>query len=699
MDLVRQPIDLGAIRVKNRIVLTPHVSFLAENHLPSQRLVDYLEERAKGGVGLITVEASSVHPSNVPYEGVLFAFDPKSVDGYSRIVEAVTAHGARCVLELSHKGAAAKSGILSGRPLLGPSGIPEASSLEVPRAMSLQDIADVRAGFALAAKHAVMAGFDGVEVHSTHGYLPQQFLSPLFNRRTDQYGGSLVNRMRFLTEVLDAVRSELGSEKALGVRLAGHELTPGGLETQDFAEIAVRLVDAGLVDYISVTASTHFSYNKIIPTVHAPAGTFVAYAHAIRSAIQERVPVIVAGKITTLAEAEAVISSGKADLVGMTRANIADPHLVRKTLSGEVDDVRPCVGANICISHSVDRRPLSCGHNPTVSRERESKKREGDIRVALEKTAVTPRIGVIGGGISGLKAAETAARMGAQVTLFERERELGGALRYITVGSVERAPLLGIAQWLADRVTKLGVTLRLGESAPGGQSAEFDAWIVATGSTADRTGFSALMPDEPVLPGIDGKNVVFPDEVLRSGYERDSQITPLSLSDGRSREVLVIDDDSGWIGYSVASYFAEGRHPTTLVTAQPKFGHRILGTQEVPDLHEQLRRRGVKIVSHHLVGRIDDLEATAIDLDNGEAVSLGEFGVVCVSRSRKAHVPTENRDVLDDPRTLVIGDAAAPRGIFEAVNEGYWSTLGLFETVLDIRPDSSSREANLVGQA
>lgn len=678
LESILSPVDVGPLRLKNRVVLTPHVSYLGRDHLPTTRLADYLEERAAGGVGLVVVEASSTHPSNIPYEGVLLAYDPRSIEGYRQIVERVRPHGAKILLELAHKGTGQTSA-LSERPLLAASAVVDIVGQEVPKAMDVRDIEEMRESFLLCGRHAIEAGFDGIEVHATHGYLLQQFLSPLTNRRTDEYGGSLENRMRLLTDILRGLRELLGSDRALGVRLAGHELTPGGLDEHAFADVAVELVRAGLVDHLSITGANNNSYHKIIAPMEEQRELFVPYAAEIKRRIEGAVPVIVTGKILTLAQGDALIASGQVDMVGMLRAHVADPHLIRKTVAaanGEpAEPVRPCVGANACINRVADRRGIRCVQNPTIGREREVAEREEAIRAA----GGAPRVTVVGGGPAGVKAAETAARLGASVTLFERADALGGQLRLVGVGSDRRASLRLLADHLARRLDELGVEVRSGEewdAAAGGT----DGIVVATGSLPDRTGFIPLVPAQASLPGIDAACVTFPDELL------------VGERAARGGRALVVEDEIGWRGFEVASYLAQLGHDVTLATSHPRFGLRMAFFQELPYLQDALVEAKVNVASSRLVTAIgDDGRVTALDLDNRAPVDLGVFDVVCVSRYRQAQLPGG----LDDagaPLRLV-GDAAAPRTLLDAVREGYWETVGLLEELVGAH---SSRDAHLV---
>lgn len=676
LESVLSPIDVGPLRLKNRVVLTPHVSYLGREHLPTQRLAEYLAERAAGGVGLVVVEASSTHPSNVPYEGVLLAYDPRSIDGYRRIVDSVRPHGAKVILELAHKGTGQTSA-LSERPLLAASPVVDVIGQEVPKAMDARDIEELRESFLLCGRHAIEAGFDGIEVHATHGYLLQQFLSPLTNLRTDEYGGSLDNRMRLLTDILRGLRDLLGPDRALGVRLAGHELTPGGLDERAFADVAAALVRAGLVDHLSITGTTNNSYHMLIAPMEERKGVFVPYAAEIKRRIESAVPVIVTGKILTLEQGDALIAAGEVDMVGMLRAHVADPHLIRKGIAaanGEpTERVRPCVGANACISRVADRRGLRCVQNPVIGREREVDRREEALRGAIEAADAPVRVTVVGGGPAGLKAAETAAAVGAAVTLVERSASLGGQLRLVGRGSDRRVSLRGTADYLIRRLDDLGVEVCTGADWDAAADSG-DAVVVATGSVPDRSGFIPILPAERSLPGIDSPRVTFPDEVL-DGRE-----------DGRpAGRALVVDDDIGWRGFEAAAYLAHRGHDVTLATSHPRFGIRMAFFQELPYLQDALIEAKVTVVSSRLVTAIGvDGRVGALDLDNRAPVELGEFGVVCVSRYRQAQLPAG----LDGAGSVVrvLGDAAAPRTLLDAVREGYWGTVELLEGLMTRSP-------------
>lgn len=333
---VLSPLTIGSTVLPNRIVRTAHST---TQPWGGRSLVEYHVARARGGVGLTILGAASVHPSSpsdIPahQEGV--------VAGYERLVEAVTPYGMRLMQQLWHGGSALGTNPLGGPPWSA-SDVPNPLRGVIPVPMTQAMIDDVVAGYAAAADRARRGGLDGVEVHAGHTYLPAQFLSPLTNRREDDYGGDLPNRARFLLEVLAAVRATVGPDFPVGVRLSAEEETPGGLTPDDTAQVA-RLVEP-YVDFIDVTLGGYHRFHRMVATSDgAPTGYEIPAAQVVTRAV--RVPTIVAGRITTLDHAEHLLAEGVADLVGMVRATIADPDLVAKARQGREELIRPCIGTN-----------------------------------------------------------------------------------------------------------------------------------------------------------------------------------------------------------------------------------------------------------------------------------------------------------------------------------------------------------------
>jgi len=359
--------------------------------------------RAAGGAGLIITEEHSVHPTDWPYEKMIHGFHDSVIPGYRKITEAVHRHGTPIFAQINHNGGQASS-MYTRLPVWAPSAVPDPLFREVPKALEIDDIAEVIEGYAMVADHCRQGGFDGVELQCSHSSIVRGFLSRATNRRTDQYGGELENRARILVEIVDAVRSAIGPELALGVRLCGDEFIDDGITIDEAVETSAIVEATGQVDYINtsigVATATLF---MIEASMHIPPG----YALFIPSAIRERVslPVVGVGRFKDPLQAERALEEGQCDLVGVVRGQIADADFVAKAKSGNVDEIRLCLSCNQeCVGRMGLNRWLGCIENPVSGREA--------VQVPVSLAARPKRVVVVGGGPAGLQAAISAARAG-----------------------------------------------------------------------------------------------------------------------------------------------------------------------------------------------------------------------------------------------------------------------------------------------
>jgi 2,4-dienoyl-CoA reductase-like NADH-dependent reductase (Old Yellow Enzyme family) len=482
---LRQPIALGNLTIPNRIMFTTHGPRLSQ-----PRYLRYLEERARGGVGLMGFNlgplglmqfpfgpgrpsvASVADLDAVPYHpltGEGRAYYDSLVPSYRAWADAVHAHGAKCVGQLYHAGAAQHSDIF--QPTVAPSSVADEYEHHNPHALTGEEIADLVEAYALCARRAVAAGYDGVELHAAHGYLPHQFLSPLFNRRTDRYGGSLGNRMRFLLEILRAVRDAVGG-LLVGVRLTTPDHTEGGLTLDDIVVVSQRLEAEG-AGYISLSGGSYAGLRggANLPYV-APA--FVAQGPNLASSVAVKrevsIPVIVAGRMVDFDLAEKAVSEGQADMIGMVRALIADPRAVAKAFAGQVKSITPCIGGNEC--HYG--RAVACATNPAAGREAE---------MEIAPAAEPKRILIVGAGPAGLECAVAAAERGHKMILVDRRSELGGFLIPLAEAS-QQAEFGKYLTHIRGRIAASDVECRLGQEADIGLVRDIaaDAVVLATGA-------------------------------------------------------------------------------------------------------------------------------------------------------------------------------------------------------------------------
>ena len=396
--------------------------------MPTEQHASYYEARARGGAGLIITEEHSTHPSDRPYEKMIAGYRPEAIEGYQRITDAVHAHGSSILAQINHNGGQG-AGTYSRSPLLAPSAVADPLFREVPKAVDDADIAEILAGFALVARNCVAGGFDGVELQASQSSIVRAFLAPSTNVRTDRYGGGVAHRARFLLEVLGVLRKAIGPDRVLGVRLSGYEGTRGGIELSDAVATAQLIEADGHVDYINTTVGMA---TETLHLVEASMAVPTGYANFVPSAIREVVdlPVVGVGRFKTPEQAEAALEDGVCDLVGVVRGQIADPEFVNKARAGRSVQVRTCLSCNQeCVGRMGLGRWLGCTENPRAGRE--------SVPLPMPRRRGRTVV-VVGGGPAGLQAAATAAQRGHAVTLFERERRLGGQILTASVVPARR---------------------------------------------------------------------------------------------------------------------------------------------------------------------------------------------------------------------------------------------------------------------
>ena len=471
-----EPLRIGPLTVRNRIVFSAHLTNYAEDGLPTEQHAAYYAARAAGGAGLIITEEHSTHVTDWPYEKLIHGFNPEVIPGYRRITEAVHAHDVPILAQINHNGGQASS-MYSRLPVWAPSPVPDPLFREVPKAVELHELREIVDGYATVAEHCMAGGFDGIELQCSHSSIVRGFLSPATNHRTDRYGGPLEHRARLLLEIVDAVRQAIGPDRALGVRICGDELIEGGTGIDDAVAVAAMVDATGQVDYIntSIGVATATLY-MIEASMQVPPG----YALFIPSAIREvvGVPVVGVGRFKDPLQADRALDEGLCDLVGVVRGQIADADFGVKARSGHATDIRTCLSCNQeCVGRMGLNRWLGCIESPRTGRE----------SVPLPAPRRRSTVVVVGGGPGGLQAAVTAAERGHRVVLFERLDRLGGQVQ--TAASVPaRAEFLDIARNLIVNARRAGVELRTGTEADLDRirAESPDVVVVATGARPAR---------------------------------------------------------------------------------------------------------------------------------------------------------------------------------------------------------------------
>jgi 2,4-dienoyl-CoA reductase-like NADH-dependent reductase (Old Yellow Enzyme family)/thioredoxin reductase len=644
------PLRLGPLEIRNRIFSSGHDTVMADDGLVSERLVAYQAARAAGGVGLIVVQVASVHPSAEYTSHALSAMDDACIPGFRRLAEAVHAGGAGIVGQVFHGGREIMdTGDGTLAVALAPSSVPNERFHVMPRAMPVALIREVVEAFAAAAVRLRAAGLDGVEIVASHGYLPAQFLNPRVNVRTDAYGGSPENRLRFLRETLAAVRAALGSGAVVGLRISIDELTPEGLTPDESLAALAALDGDGTLDYVSVVAGTSATLggsDHIVPPMTIPNGYTVPLAAAAKAVVG--VPVLVAGRVNQPQEAERILELGQADAVAMTRALICDPLLPAKAAAGRIDEIRACVGCNqACIGHFHAGYPISCIQYPESGRELEFGGR------SMVPAGARRRVMVVGGGPAGLKAAAVAAERGHEVTLHEAAVRVGGQV-LLAEELPGRAEFGGVVTNLRGEADRAGVRIVTGSHVDAALVAVEgpDVVIVATGAR----------PYRPVLELANDPPVFDAWQVIRGA-------TPPA---GR---VVVVDWRCDWVGPGVAQLLAQAGRRVTLAVNGYAPGFRL--QQYVRDATiAALARAHVDVIT---LVRPFGYDGGAVFLQHtltGEAVVVEDVAALVLATG---HAPEASLlDELtgrDDLRSAAgrpigvhgVGDCLTPRTVEEAV--------------------------------
>ena len=668
-DPLLQPYQLKHLTLRNRIIVTSHEPAYPEDGMPKERYRAYTVERAKGGVALtMTAGSAAVSKDSPPVFNNLLAYKDEIVPWIRQMTDAVHETGAAIMIQLTHLGRRTRWDKGDWLPVVAPSHHREAAHRAFPKKIEDWDIERIIKDFADAAERMKEGGMDGVEVEA-YGHLIDQFVSPLTNELDGPYGGSLDNRMRFCLDVFRAMRERVGDDFILGVRYTADECLPGGTGQAEGMEISKRLRDSGLIDYLNVIRGhidTDAGLTDVIPIQGMASAPHLDFAGEVRAATG--FPTFHAAKIQDVATARHAIAAGKVDMVGMTRAHMTDPHIVRKIVEKREDDIRPCVGANYCLDRIYQGGMAFCIHNAATGREE-------TMPHVTPKAETRRKVVIVGAGPAGLEAARVSAERGHEVVVFEAADRPGGQIR-LTALSERRREMIGIVDWRMGQCEKHGVAFR------------FNSWAEADTVLAENP--------EIVIVATGGLPHT---EVLSKG--NDLVVSSWDIISGDVKpgtNVLVYDDAGDHAGLQAAEFIAATGAKVEIMTPDRAFAPEVMAMNLVPYMRslqkrdvtftvtyrlERAERDGNRIVAHigsDYGGVAQQRTVDQIVVNHG-TIPLDDLYFALKPRSSNLGKVAYDRMIAGEPQSLVrnpqgtfrlfrIGDAVAARNTHAAIYDG-----------------------------
>ena len=625
------PLTIRSLTLPNRMIVSAMVTNYAnQDGTPTEKMIAYYEEKAKGGWGAIITEDYKITEDGGGFRNLPGLFSDSLIAPHRELTRRVHTAGGNIIAQIYHAGRETFSSV-TGTQIVGPSAIREPSISEIPRELTVEEIQTLVTQFADCAQRAKEAGFDGVEIHGAHGYLVGAFVSPFSNKRTDAYGGSTLRRSKFATDIVKAIRERVGDDYPIFYRMSCVEYVDGGLDIEE-AKVIARLMQEAGVDCLHCSQGVYSSPTVIIPPAKAEKGKYVNNAAALKSVVT--IPVITVGRITDPEMADTILLSGKADLVTMARASLADPHLPQKAKEGREDEIIRCIGCREgCAQRSSAGLPVLCMVNP----------RTGMEDIYKEEETLQPKtVLVIGGGVSGAMAAIAAARRGHRVILCEKSDRLGGQWLAASIppGKTDFSALL---VWQEGELNRLQVDLRFNTEADEAvvESIKPDVLIDATGS----------VPFIPPVKGIDHPNALLAVDVLM----------------GRVRcghNVIVIG--GGMVGVETAEFVAQGGSKVDIIEMTADIAKDAERETRMM-LVDHLNR--LKVHTHPSTKVTEIAERTVIADNAGQRISFHDVDTIILAAGNQPNPGIQQiRQKYD---VISIGDARSSKDGFENIHEAY----------------------------